>query len=124
MMLDFITWNVDPVLFHIGPFSIGSFVLPMLIALFFLVVLGYRYFTSKKKLLKSDDLYFAYVAILYFILRGLNILPEILNIDLAIRWYGLLWAAGIWFALLIVQRLFKHEKLPDAWVVFHRCERI
>jgi len=54
MMLDFITWNVDPVLLHLGP--------------------------------------------------------------LAIRWYGLLWAAGIWFALLIVQRLFKHEKLPDAWL--------
>jgi len=54
MMLDFITWNVDPVLVHLGP--------------------------------------------------------------LAIRWYGLLWAAGIWFALLIVQRLFKHEKLPDAWL--------
>jgi len=52
MMLDFITWNVDPVLVHLGP--------------------------------------------------------------LAIRWYGLLWAAGIWFALLIVQRLFKHEKLPEA----------
>jgi len=52
MILDFITWNVDPVLVHLGP--------------------------------------------------------------LAIRWYGLLWAAGIWFALLIVQRLFKHEKLPEA----------
>jgi len=54
MILDFITWNVDPVLVHLGP--------------------------------------------------------------LAIRWYGLLWAAGIWFALLIVQRLFKHEKLPEAWL--------
>lgn len=54
MMLDFITWNVDPVLVHVGPFTI--------------------------------------------------------------RWYGLLWAAGIWFALLIVQRLFKHEKLPEAWL--------
>ncbi|MDD4970646.1 MAG: prolipoprotein diacylglyceryl transferase [Paludibacter sp.] len=53
-MLDFITWNVDPVLVHVGPFTI--------------------------------------------------------------RWYGLLWAAGIWFALLIVQRLFKHEKLPEAWL--------
>jgi len=54
MMLDFITWNVDPVLLHLGP--------------------------------------------------------------LAIRWYGLLWAAGIWFTLLIVQRLFKHEHLPEAWL--------
>jgi len=54
MMLDFITWNVDPVLLHVGP--------------------------------------------------------------LTIRWYGLLWAVGIWFALLIVQRLFKHEKLPEAWL--------
>jgi len=53
-MLNFITWNIDPVLLHLGP--------------------------------------------------------------LAIRWYGLLWAAGIWFTLLIVQRLFKHENLPEAWL--------
>ena len=54
MLLNFITWNVDPVFLHLGP--------------------------------------------------------------LTIRWYGILWAAGIWFTLLIVQRLFKHEKLPEAWL--------
>ena len=54
MLLNFITWNVDPVLLHLGP--------------------------------------------------------------LTIRWYGLLWAAGIWFTLLIVQRLYKHENLPEAWL--------
>ena len=35
---------------------------------------------------------------------------------LAIRWYGLSWALGIWFTLLITQRIFKHEKLPEIWV--------
>ena len=32
------------------------------------------------------------------------------------RWYGLLWAIGIWLALVIVQKIFKHEKHPEAWV--------
>ncbi len=54
MLLNYITWNVDPVLFHLGP--------------------------------------------------------------LAVRWYGLLWAIGIYATLLIVQRLYKHEKLPEAWL--------
>jgi len=54
MLLNFITWNVDPVLVHLGP--------------------------------------------------------------LAIRWYGLLWATGIYATLLIVQKLFKHEKLPEVWL--------
>ena len=54
MFLNYITWNVDPVLVHLGP--------------------------------------------------------------LAIRWYGLLWATGIYATLLIVQKLFKHEGLPEAWL--------
>ncbi len=54
MFLNFITWNVDPVLVHLGP--------------------------------------------------------------LAIRWYGLLWAIGIYATLLIVQKLFKHEGLPEVWL--------
>jgi len=54
MLLNFITWNVDPALFHLGP--------------------------------------------------------------LTVRWYGLLWAVGIWLTLLITQKIFKHEKLPEAWV--------
>lgn len=46
-----------------------------------------------------------------------NVNPELFSIgSLTVRWYGLLWALGIWFALMIVQRLFKHEKLPDAWL--------
>jgi len=54
MLLNYITWNVDPVLFHLG--------------------------------------------------------------SLTVRWYGLLWALGIWFALLIIQRLFKNEKLSEDWL--------
>ena len=54
MLLNFITWNVNPVFIHLGP--------------------------------------------------------------LTIRWYGILWATGIWLTLLIVQRLFKHENLPEAWL--------
>jgi prolipoprotein diacylglyceryl transferase len=54
MLLNFITWNVNPVLLHLGP--------------------------------------------------------------LTVRWYGLLWALGIYATLLIVQKIFKHEQLPDVWV--------
>ena len=54
MLLNFIPWNVDPVLFHLGPLSV--------------------------------------------------------------RWYGLFWAIGIYATLLIVQKLYKNEKLPEEWV--------
>ena len=27
-----------------------------------------------------------------------------------VRWYGLLWALGIWFTLVITQKIFKHEE--------------
>lgn len=54
MLLNFITWNIDPILAHLGP--------------------------------------------------------------LTIRWYGLLWALGIYATLLITQKIFKNEKLPEAWV--------
>ena len=46
-----------------------------------------------------------------------NVGPELFSIGpLHIRWYGLLWAIGIWLALVVVQKLYKNEKLPDAWV--------
>lgn len=46
-----------------------------------------------------------------------NVDPELLKLgSLHIRWYGLLWALGIWFTLIITQKIFKHEKHPDKWV--------
>jgi len=43
--------------------------------------------------------------------------PEIFRIGaLAVRWYGLFWAIGIYATLLITTKIFKHEKLPEAWV--------
>ena len=46
-----------------------------------------------------------------------NVDPELFSIGpLTVRWYGLLWAVGIWLALIIVQRIFKHEKHPESWV--------
>lgn len=53
--------------------------------------------------------------LLNYIIWDVN--PEIFSIgSLTVRWYGLLWAIGIWLALVIVQKLFKHEKLPEAWL--------
>lgn len=46
-----------------------------------------------------------------------NVNPEIFSIGpVHVRWYGALWAIGIWLALFVVQKLFKHEKLPDLWI--------
>lgn len=42
--------------------------------------------------------------------------PEIFSIgSLTVRWYGLLWAVGIWITLLTQQKIYKHEKLPETW---------
>lgn len=46
-----------------------------------------------------------------------NVKPEIFSIGpLTVRWYGLLWAIGIWLALTIVQKIYKNEKLPEKWL--------
>lgn len=46
-----------------------------------------------------------------------NVDPELFSLGpIHVRWYGLLWAIGIWLALVVVQKLYKNEKLPDAWV--------
>jgi len=46
-----------------------------------------------------------------------NLNPEIFHIGaLTVRWYGLSWAVGIYATLLITTQLFKHEKLPEAWL--------
>lgn len=46
-----------------------------------------------------------------------NVDPELFSIGpVHVRWYGALWALGIWLALIVVQKLFKHEKLPDLWI--------
>ncbi len=53
--------------------------------------------------------------LLNFITWDVN--PVFLHLGpLTIRWYGLLWALGIWLTLIIVQKLFKNEQLPDAWI--------
>ena len=53
MILNFITWNIDPVAFTLGPLSV--------------------------------------------------------------RWYGILWALGIWLAYWTQIKLYKHENLPEDW---------
>ena len=46
-----------------------------------------------------------------------NVDPVLFSLgSIHVRWYGLLWALGIWFTLIITQKLFKHEKLPEKWV--------
>jgi len=46
-----------------------------------------------------------------------NVNPELFSLGpVHIRWYGLLWALGIWLTLIITQKIYKHEKLPDQWL--------
>ena len=46
-----------------------------------------------------------------------NVDPALLQLGpLTIRWYGLLWALGIYATLLITQRIFKHEKISELWL--------
>ncbi len=43
--------------------------------------------------------------------------PEIFKIGgLTVRWYGLLWALGIWLTLMVVQKIFKQEKISEKWL--------
>lgn len=42
--------------------------------------------------------------------------PELFNLfGREIRWYGLLWAVGLYCAVLIVQKIYSSEKLPQKW---------
>lgn len=33
-----------------------------------------------------------------------------------VRWYGILWALGIYLVYLVQQKFYRHESLPEAWV--------
>ncbi|HBG40910.1 MAG TPA: prolipoprotein diacylglyceryl transferase [Porphyromonadaceae bacterium] len=47
-----------------------------------------------------------------------NVDPAIFTIpfiDREIRWYGLLWVIGLIVAVVMVGKIFKHEKLPEKW---------
>lgn len=45
-----------------------------------------------------------------------NVEPVALTLGpLSVRWYGILWALGIWLAYWIQIKLYKHEHLPDDW---------
>ncbi|MFV0467674.1 MAG: prolipoprotein diacylglyceryl transferase [Dysgonomonas sp.] len=42
--------------------------------------------------------------------------PELFNLfGREIRWYGLCWAIGLLLAVLLVERIYKHEKVPENW---------
>ncbi|MFV0329203.1 MAG: prolipoprotein diacylglyceryl transferase [Dysgonomonas sp.] len=45
-----------------------------------------------------------------------NVDPEAFSIlGREIRWYGILWAAGVLCTTMVVQRMYKSEKLPEKW---------
>lgn len=51
---------------------------------------------------------------LTFITWDIN--PEAFSIfGREIRWYGILWAAGVLFTTMVVQKMYRYEKLPEKW---------
>lgn len=45
-----------------------------------------------------------------------NIDPEAFSIfGREIRWYGICWAVGVALTTIVVQRMYKYEKLPEKW---------
>lgn len=45
-----------------------------------------------------------------------DVSPEIFNIlGREIRWYGLLWALALFATAFIVQKMYRHENLPEKW---------
>ena len=43
--------------------------------------------------------------------------PQLFNLfGKEVRWYGLLFALGFYFGLVITSKMFKAEKVPDKWV--------
>lgn len=45
-----------------------------------------------------------------------DVSPEIFSIGpLTLRWYGLLWGLAIYFAYLVVIRIYKNENRPEVW---------
>lgn len=45
-----------------------------------------------------------------------NVDPEAFSLfGREIRWYGILWATGVLCTAMVVQKMYKYEKLPDKW---------
>ena len=45
-----------------------------------------------------------------------NVDPVLLHLgNLEVRWYGLLWAIGLYLCYLIQVKLYKHERCPEDW---------
>lgn len=45
-----------------------------------------------------------------------NVDPEAFSLfGREVRWYGILWATGVLCTAMVVQKMYKHEKLPEKW---------
>ena len=131
MILAFIDWTADP-----GAFTLPKLPAPLwggdslsMIEIFIIaLIIAVSYFSykkwgkeetkekeSKKTSKKSNKKYIVYciyaVVIIALLTRYLLLLSE-----KEIRWYGLAFALGFMLGLWIVSKIWKHEKLNDAWL--------
>lgn len=109
MQLLSIIWNADPVIFRFGPVNPLWYTLICLaIIIVSLVVTIVR---SKQKMSTADIVSFFAYSILAAVIIGWFLLRN----EVEIRWYGLLWAIGLFLGMLVMQRALKIEQCPPEW---------
>lgn len=144
-MLLSVLWDINPVIFHLGwslevhqrGFLYVFIGLLLICRLLMAVIKCDEWFANKYYEVinpifgnskRSDDwLANNYVKVILWIAVGVSILKLLVcisrNIDpillhlgpLEVRWYGLLWAIGLYLAYLIQVKLYKNEGCPTEW---------
>lgn len=111
-----ITWNVDPIAFSIPAISSTWF-----FAGLWLVVMGViawtvysSYIENKESFKKENFMWAALVAVAASLAILLIKKPDEVG-PIEVRWYGILWAIGLYLAYLVVDGLYKHDKCPEGW---------
>lgn len=109
MQLLSIPWNANPIIVKFGPVNALWYVLACVAIM--LAYFLFDFFVRKHKMSTSEILeFFAYgigaaVIIGWFLLRS----------EIEIRWYGLLWAVGLYLGMLVLQKAMTAEKCPPEW---------
>lgn len=127
MILNYITWNVDPVAFSI---PVPQALIPywILLALFFLALSvrililrrDYRQFMEqeqKKKHPKKFPLDIGDIATWAFIFLIVLLLSLVFPLEiggqLEVRWYGICWMLGFVIGYFVMGKVYKKEQMPD-----------
>lgn len=108
-MLLSIVWNAEPVIVKFGPLKPLWYILAC-VALALGHFLIDRYVLKHR--MKGTELleFFG-----YYVLGAVIIGWFLLRSEIEIRWYGLLWAIGLFLGMLVLQKAMKAENCPQEW---------